>query len=536
MVAAFAALEQRRATVARVPLRKRFDDDPGRFKRFSLAYRDLLLDYSRNLIDEEAMRRLVALAEAAEIEKHRAAMFTGEPINRTEGRPALHAALRSAVDEVYRVDGRNVVVDVHRELERMTAFASGVRSGEIAGVGGPFTDVVTLGHHGSDLGPRMAIRALHRDRDWLRFHFVSGAESTELRQTLAALDPERSLVFIAARRFTTVGANAAVARRWIAESLGEDQVGRHFAAASIDPDGAAGFGIAAERAFRLWDWVGRRHTIWSAIGLPLMMAIGPDRFAEFLSGGRAMDDHFRAAPFDRNMPVILALIGVWYRNVWGFPARAILPFEERLDLFPAYLQQLDMELNGKRVRVGGATVMSATGPLLVAATGNGVQAFRQILHQGTDVVPCDFLLGAVGEENEDRDRRSALLAACLAESEALMRGRTIAETRSELAAEGLAPREIERLAAHCVMPGNRPSNTLLFKRLTPSTLGMLIALYEHKVFVEGIIWGVNSFDQSPSLGEALTKHLVPIIEGREPATGRDASTSGLVDEIRLMRS
>ena len=365
---------------------------------------------------------------------------------------------------------------------------------------------------------------------------MSGSEGADISQILAALDPERCLIFVAAKSLATVGASAAVARRWMADALGEDAVGRHFAAASVDPDVAAGFGIPADHVFRLWDWVGGRHTIWSTIGLPLLLAIGPERFGEFLSGARAMDDHFRAAPLDRNMPVILALIGVWYRNVWGYQAQAVFSFEERLDLLPAYLQQLDMESNGKRVRIGGATVMSATGPLLVAATGNGIQAFRQFLHQGTDVVPCDFLVGALGEANEDRGHRSALLAACLAESEALVRGRSIVEARSELAAEGLPHHEIERLAPHRVMPGNRPSNTLLFRRLDPSTLGMLIALYEHKVFVQSVIWGINSFDRSASLGEALAGSLLPIIEGRDAAIGRDSTIAGLVDEIRLMRS
>ena len=540
MVKAFAALEAHRKVVAAVPLRKRFEDDPDRFKKFSLTFGDMLFDFSKNLVDEEAMRLLVDLAQAAEVEKHRAAMFSGEAINVTEKRPVLHVALRAAPDEVYRANGENVVPEVQDVLERMGAFATGIRSGTIAGTGGPFTDVVNIGIGGSDLGPAMATRALHAFHDGPRLHFVSNVDGAHIRDTLAGLDPARTLFLVASKTFTTIETmtNAASARRWIVDKLGEAAVGAHFAAMSTALDKVPAFGIALERTFGFWDWVGGRYSIWSAIGLPLMIAIGPDRFKEFLAGGHAMDDHFRSMPLAQNLPVVLGLIGVWYRNVLGFPVYAVLPYDQRMDRLPAYLQQLDMESNGKRTRVGGSTVMGATGPIVFGEPGtNGQHAFYQLLHQGTDVVPCDFMVAARSDVDDDHGHQALLLANCLAQSEALMRGKTLAEVKAELKAAGTSARDIVSLAPHKVFPGNRPSNTILYRRLDPATLGKLIALYEHKIFVEGVIWGINSFDQwGVELGKTLAAQLLPMVEGKEPATGRDSSTIGLLDTIRLLRS
>jgi glucose-6-phosphate isomerase len=538
LVQAFSALEAHRSAIASVPMRQRFADDPQRFQKFSITFGDMVLDYSKNLVDEETIKRLVVLAEAAEVERQRTAMFAGEAINRTENRPALHVALRAAPDELYRVGGTNVVPDVQMMIARMGSFAEAIRSGTIAGTAGKFTDVVNIGIGGSDLGPAMATRALRPYHDGPRVHFVSNVDGAHIRDTLAGLEAGRTLFLIASKTFTTIETmtNARTARAWLVERLGEGAVGAHFAAMSTAAGKVGEFGIDADRIFGFWDWVGGRYSIWSSIGLPLMIAIGHENFRKFLAGGRAMDDHFRSAPLDRNMPVILALVGVWYRNIWNFPVHAVLPYDQRLERFPAYLQQLDMESNGKRVRMNGATLLGATGPVVFGEPGtNGQHAFYQLLHQGTDIVPCDFLVAARSDVDGDR-QHDLLLANCLAQSEALMRGKTIAEARAELKAEGRSTREIEFLAPHKVFPGNRPSNTILYRRLDPTTLGMLIALYEHKVFVQGVIWGINSFDQwGVELGKTLASELLPIVEGKAPATGRDSSTAGLIEAIGYFR-
>jgi len=539
MVKAFTALEALRTAAIAVPLRRRFADDPERFKRFSLSFGNFLLDYSKNLIDADVMRQLLALAESAEIEKHRAAMFAGGPINVTENRPVLHVALRAAPDDVYRVNGKNVVPDVLDVLGRMGEFADGVRSGSIAGAGGKFTDVVNIGIGGSDLGPEMATRALKPYHDGPRCHFVSNVDGAHIRDTLANLNPATTLFLIASKTFTTIETmtNAQTARRWIVAGVGEAGVGAHFAAISTAREKVADFGIGPERMFGFWDWVGGRYSVWSAIGLSVMIAISPQRFREFLNGGRAMDDHFRTAPLSANMPVILGLIGVWHRNVLGFPVQAILPYDQRLARLPAYLQQLDMESNGKRVRTVGNQVRGQTGPIVFGEPGtNGQHAFYQLLHQGTDTVPADFLVGALSDVGED-EHQSLLLANCLAQSEALMRGKTLAEAQAELKAQGLSARAVDKLAPHKVCPGNRPSNTILYRRLDPYTLGLIVALYEHKIFVEGVIWGINSFDQwGVELGKTLAVELLPLLVRADPARPRDASTEGLMSAIRELRN
>ena len=539
MIKVFAALETQRSSVSVVPMRQRFADDPGRFAKFSLSFGSFLLDYSKNLIDEATMANLVALAEAAEVEKYRARMFSGEPINVTEDRPALHVALRSAPGDIYRVAGRNVVPDVQSVLARMSDFAVGIRSGVLAGSGGQFTDVVNIGIGGSDLGPAMATRALKAWHDGPRLHFVSNVDGSDIRDTIAELNPETTLFLIASKTFTTVETmtNARTARKWIVEAVGETKVPAHFAAISSAGSQIADFGIGPERMFGFWDWVGGRYSIWSAVGLPLMIAIGPENFRHFLNGGRAMDDHFRTAPLGQNMPVVIAMLGVWYRNIMGFPVQAIVPYDQRLNRLPAYLQQLDMESNGKRVRSIGNAVRGATGPVIFGEPGtNSQHAFFQLLHQGTDPIPVDFLVAAVSDEGSD-EHQQLLLANCLAQSEALMRGKTLAEVREELKATGMTARAIDKLAPHKVCPGNRPSNTILYRRLDPHTLGLIVALYEHKVFVQGLVWGINSFDQwGVEFGKDLARQLVRPVQGFDDEVVRDSSTAGLLSAIQSYRA
>ena len=539
MIRAFAALEAHRAAITATPLRQRFAEEPDRFRKFSTRFGDFLLDYSKNLIDGEVMTRLLALAEAAGIEKRRDAMFAGEPINVTENRPVLHVALRAAPDQVYRAGGENVVPAVQEVLGRMAAFADGVRSGAFAGAGGKFTDVVNIGIGGSDLGPAMVTLALAPFHDGPRLHFVSNVDGADLRDTLASLDPARTLFLVASKTFTTIETmtNAATARKWIVEALGEQHVAAHFAAISTALPKVAAFGIGEERTFGFWDWVGGRYSVWSAIGLSLMIAIGPANFRDFLAGGRAMDEHFRTAPLDRNMPVILALIGIWYRNVLDFPIYAVLPYDNRLKRLPAYLQQLDMESDGKGVHLDGTTVRVPTGPIVFGEPGtNGQHAFYQLIHQGTDVVPVDFLVGAHSDVPDDV-HQSLLLANCLAQSEALMRGKTLDEAKAELTASGMKTDAVEKLAPHKVFPGNRPSNTILYRRLNPHTLGMIIALYEHKIFVQGTLWGINSFDQwGVELGKTLAMELLPMVQGKQSPGNRDSSTAGLLAAIHGLKA
>lgn len=535
---AFSALRAHKDRVESQTLREMFAGDPQRFARLSLEVDGLLLDYSKNRIDALALVGLLDLARSAKLEERRAAMFAGDRINITENRPVLHVALRADSDESYLVDGKNVVEDVQSVLSAMSAFAEGVRDGSIAGVGGAFTDVINIGIGGSDLGPAMVTRALRPYHDGPRVHFVSNVDGAHIHDTLQGLDPATTLILVASKTFTTIETmtNAATARKWIVDALGEAAVGAHFAAMSTALDKVGAFGIDESRIFGFWDWVGGRYSVWSAIGLPVMIAIGASDFRKFLAGAHAMDVHFRDAPLDRSLPVILALIGVWNRNVLGFAAKAVLPYDQRMERFAAYLQQLDMESNGKRVTLQGASVSQSTGPLVWGEPGtNGQHAFYQLLHQGTDVIPADFLVAANSHEPDGIHQR-LLLANCLAQTEALMKGRTTDEARAELAAEGKVPTEVERLAPHKTFPGNRPTNTILYKLLDPFTLGRLIALYEHQVFVQGVIWNIDSFDQwGVELGKQLASQLLPMVEGTTSAAGRDASTAGLIEAIAKLR-
>ncbi|WP_136659973.1 glucose-6-phosphate isomerase [Nitratireductor sp. XY-223] len=514
-------------------MRAAFADDPGRFDRYSARLDDLLLDYSKCPVDDETMRLLEQLAVDAHLADKRDAMFAGAHINTTEDRAVLHTALRNRSDNPV-LDGKtDVMPQIRAVLDAMGAFAAGLRDGTITGATGKkITDIVNIGIGGSDLGPAMSCQALAPYCDGPKTHFVSNIDGAHIADTLEGLDPETTLIIVASKTFTTIETmtNAATARRWIAEANGEDAVGNHFAAVSTALDKVAEFGIAEERVFGFWDFVGGRYSIWSAIGLPLMIAIGPQRFAAFLEGAHHLDNHFRTAPVTENLPMLLGLIGFFHRAVCNWESRAVIPYDQRLARLPAYLQQLDMESNGKSVRIDGSAVEGPTGPLVWGEPGtNSQHAFFQLLHQGSDIIPVEFIIAAKGHEDDLRHQHDLLVANCLAQSEALMRGRTLTEARSQMQAKGAD----DTLAPHRVFSGNRPSLTLVHEKLTPYALGRLIALYEHRVFVEAQLFGINAFDQwGVELGKELATALLPVVEGKESAAGHDSSTAGLVAFIR----
>lgn len=531
------ALSQHHAKKAPHDMRQAFADDPLRFKRFSLALDDMLLDWSKCAVNAETMKLLHELAQASEVENRRDQMFAGDLINTTEKRAVLHVALRNRSNRPIRVDGKDVMGDVNRVLSAMRDFSTGVRSGAIATASGKrISDVVNIGIGGSDLGPAMTVLALSPYHDGPRVHFVSNVDGAHLADTLKGLDPARTLFLIASKTFTTIETmtNAHSAREWIVKHLGETAVPKHFAAISTALDKVKAFGIGEERTFGFWDWVGGRYSVWSAIGLPLMIAIGPDNFAHFLAGAHAMDEHFRSAPMHENLPMTLGLIGVWHRNICSYATRAVIPYDQRLSRLPAYLQQLDMESNGKGVEHDGRPAETNTGPVVWGEPGtNGQHAFFQLIHQGTSTIPVEFLIAAQSHEPAMEVHHNLLMANVLAQSEALMRGRTLAEAKAQLLAQGKDEAEATRLAPHRVFTGNRPSVTIAYKKLDPNTLGRIIALYEHRVFVEAAIWNINAFDQwGVELGKELATGLLPIVEGKEDASLRDASTQGLVAHLR----
>jgi glucose-6-phosphate isomerase len=509
-----------------------FAQNPGRFAAFSARLDDMLLDFSKTSLDARALALLLEIAVQAKVAQKRDAMFSGAAINSTENRPVLHTALRNLDNRPVLVNGQDVMPAVNETFARLFAFAEGVRTGNITAADGkPITDVVNLGIGGSDLGPVMATMALSPYHDGPRTHFVANVDGAHLADTLRTLDPARTLIIVASKTFATTETmtNAASARRWIVQHLGEAAVPAHFAAVSTALGKVAAFGIAPERIFGFWDWVGGRYSVWSAIGLPVMLAIGAARFKEFLAGAQAMDRHFCTAPLAENLPVLLALAGIWHRDVCGYAARAILPYDQRLARLPAYLQQLDMESNGKSVQQDGAPVVRPTGPLVFGEPGtNGQHAFYQLLHQGTNIIPCEFLIAASGHEPEMRAHHTLLVANCLAQAQALMQGRTLEEALAQARATGRP----ESLAPHRVFPGNRPSLTLAYKKLTPETLGRIIALYEHRIFVEAAIWNINAFDQwGVELGKELATALLPAVSDDSTAAN-DESTAGLVTFLR----
>ncbi|PIV22920.1 MAG: glucose-6-phosphate isomerase [Hydrogenophilales bacterium CG03_land_8_20_14_0_80_62_28] len=534
------ALKAHRKTWNNRHLRDLFAQDKKRFDRFSLTLDDLLFDYSKNLVTAETMKLLLRLARENGVEMMRAAMFNGDRINLTEDRAVLHTALRNRSDRPVLVDGHDVMPDVRRVLKQMRGFVGQVRAGKWLGYSGErITDIVNIGIGGSDLGPAMVCQALTPyAKKGLNAHFVSNVDPSHLAEVLKRVQPETTLFVIASKTFTTQEtlANAQAARAWFLKAAKrKDAVAKHFVAVSTNAAEVARFGIDTANMFGFWDWVGGRYSLWSAIGLPIALYVGMDHFEALLTGGFDLDEHFRTAPLNKNIPVVMALIGLWYNNFWDAQSYAVLPYDQYLARFPAYLQQLDMESNGKSIGRDGHPVKVSTGPVLFGEPGtNGQHAFYQLIHQGTKLVPCDFLAAAEGA-NPVADQHAILLANCFAQTEALMKGKTATEARAEMAAAGLAKDEIKDLLPHKVFPGNRPTNTLLYRRLTPRTLGRLIALYEHKVFVQGVIWNINSYDQwGVELGKQLAKVILPEIKNAAPVRGHDASTNGLINYCKTL--
>jgi glucose-6-phosphate isomerase len=508
--------------------------EESRAKDFSVSADGMLFDYAKTSIDAETRAALAKLAEVSGVAEKRAAMFQGEKINLTEGRAVLHVALRAGDDAVITVDGKDVLSEVRRIRAACAAFARDVRSGAFKGQGGKVTDVVNIGIGGSDLGPAMATLALAPFHDGPRVHFVSNVDGAHIHDVLKGLNPETTLVIVASKTFTTIETmtNADTAKRWMGAKVANPAA--QFAAVSTAGEKTAAYGIDPARVFGFEDWVGGRYSMWGPIGLALMIAIGPERFDDFLAGGRAMDRHFLTAPFGQNMPVMLALVGIWHNQLCGHATRAVLPYDQRLARLPAYLQQLEMESNGKRVAIDGSDLPTHSGPVVWGEPGtNGQHAFYQLIHQGTRVVPCEFLVARRGHEPDLAHQHLLLVANCLAQAEALLRGRSLDEARGIMAKKGLTGDELEKQARHRVFPGNRPSTVLAYDQLTPFVLGQIIALYEHRVFVEGVILGLNSYDQwGVELGKELALALQPVLEGTAGTDGKDASTAALVAFLR----
>jgi glucose-6-phosphate isomerase len=522
-----------------IHLRDLFNNDPQRAENFSLKLDNLLLDYSKNLITGETLDLLMKLAREAGVEQLRDRMFAGEAINITEQRAVLHTALRNQGDNKILVDGVDVMPGVRAVLEKMARFSDSVRNGSWTGHSGKrMRDVVNIGIGGSDLGPLMVCEALKPyQQAGLNLHFVSNVDGSHISETLKQLDPESTLFIIASKTFTTQETltNAHTARDWFLRHLDDESaIARHFVAVSSNAEKVSEFGIDTTNMFEFWDWVGGRYSLCSAIGLPIAIAIGMTRFEDLLAGAHDMDQHFQQSALEQNMPVLLALLGVWYHNFFGAESYAIEPYDQYLYRFPAYLQQLDMESNGKSVTRDAEIIKDyTTGPVLWGEPGtNGQHAFFQLLHQGTRLVPVDFL-APIESQNPVGDHHRLLLANCFAQSEALMRGKTEAEARKELQVQGLSGETLEQLLPHKVFPGNRPSNTILFDKLDPHTLGALIALYEHKVFVQGVIWNINSFDQwGVELGKQLAKTIADELVSDTAVTTHDSSTNNLINHTK----
>jgi glucose-6-phosphate isomerase len=533
--ASWQALRVHYDVIKPITMRQMFQKDAARFNNFSLQLGSLFFDYSKNRINAETIKLLVALAEDAQLPAYIDRMFSGEKVNSTEHRAALHTALRNRSENPVYVDGKNIMPDVKRVLGLMRRFSDAVRNGHHVGhTGKAIRNIVNIGIGGSDLGPLMACEALkpYANQNLLT-HFVSNIDSSHLSQTLKKLDAETTLFIVSSKTFTTQETltNARSARAWLVEKLGDEEaVAKHFAAVSTNLEATAKFGINPQNVFEFWDWVGGRYSLWSAIGLPIAMYVGMDNFEELLNGGYAMDEHFRNTPLDKNIPVLMGLLGIWYGDFFGTGSNAVFPYDQYLHRFPAYLQQLEMESNGKSVDRDGNAVDYDTGMVVWGEPGtNGQHAFYQLFHQGTRIIPADFL-APLHSQNPLGEHHAILLANCFAQTEALMVGKTSQEARAELAKQGLQGKELEALLPHKVFAGNKPTNTLLFDKLDPYTLGMLIALYEHKVFVQSVVWNTNPFDQwGVELGKQLAGKILPELGDSYVASLHDASTNGLIN-------
>ena len=538
---AWRALTAHQAEMQNVQMRDLFADDPARFERFTLRFADILFDYSKNRVTQKTMDLLLELARAQEVEQKIAAMFKGDKINTTEDRAVLHIALRNRSNRPILVDGQDVMPEVNAVLAKMRRFSEAVRSGAWTGYSGqPMTDIVNIGIGGSDLGPKMVTQALaHYAQPGLRVHFVSNVDGTDIAETLKLVRPETTLFLVASKTFTTqeTMTNAHTARAWFLQAAGDEKaVAKHFAALSTNAQGVAEFGIDTENMFEFWDWVGGRYSLWSAIGLSIALYIGMDNFEALLGGAYRVDEYFRSAPLAENIPVIMGLLGIWYNNFWDAQSHAILPYDQYLLYFADYFQQGDMESNGKHVDKSGAGVDYSTGPIIWGQPGtNGQHAFYQLIHQGTKLIPCDFLAPAQSL-NPLGQHHPILLSNFFAQTEALMKGRTPDEARAELMSEGVSGDQLALLTAAKTFEGNKPTNSFLFQKLTPETLGSLIALYEHKIFTQGAIWNINSFDQmGVELGKQLAKAILPELKGDAEVETHDSSTNGLINYYKKIR-
>ncbi len=521
-------------------LRELFEEDPDRFSKFHTTFEDILVDYSKNHINEETLNYLTDLANEVGLPDAIQAMFNGEKINRTENRSVLHIALRNRSNSPVLVDGKDVMPDVNRVLDHMKHFSDDLQSGQWKGfTGKAITDIVNIGIGGSDLGPYMVTEALRPYWKNITPHFVSNVDGTHIQETVKKLNPETTLFIIASKTFTTqeTMTNAETARRWFLEKTSNNgDVAKHFVAVSTNTKEVTNFGIASENMFEFWDWVGGRYSLWSSIGLSISCTLGFENFVKLLEGAHAMDQHFKTESFGKNIPVILALIGIWYNNFYGAASEAILPYDQYLHRFAAYFQQGNMESNGKSVDRNGEALTYQTGPIIWGEPGtNGQHAFYQLIHQGTKLIPCDFIAPAVSH-NQVSDHHQKLLSNFFAQTEALMKGKTAHEVEEELSQSGMSKEAIKFHAPFRIFEGNRPTNSILFKLLTPRTLGSLIAMYEHKIFVQGVIWNIFSFDQwGVELGKVLAKKILPELTGKEGITSHDSSTNGLINYFKRLK-
>lgn len=533
----FKELKEIKNALDKTSISEMFKSNPKRFEQFSLFFDDILFDYSKLNINDKTLSKLFEVAKVCSVEQKRDKMFSGEKINITENRAVLHTALRNKSNNQIFVDGKDVIPDIKEVLQKMKDFSNSIREGKIlSSTNEKFTDVINIGIGGSHLGPEMVSQALTPYCDGPRVHFVSNIDSSHLFDTISELNPATTLVIVASKTFTTIETmtNAKSAKKWLQESLGEKKANLHFAALSTALEKTKAFGISDDRVFGFWDWVGGRYSIWSAIGLSVMIAIGFENFDEFLTGAFEMDEHFKNSPVEKNMPMLLGLIGVWHRNICDYETRAILPYDQRLRSFTMYVQQLDMESNGKRVTIDGKELSVKSGPIVWGEPGtNSQHSFFQLLHQGTNIIPCEFMVAVNNHENGMEVHNDLLIANCLAQSQAMMNGRDIAEVKEILKESGLKQEQIEKLAPHKVFEGNRPSSTLMYKKLDPKTLGKIIALYEHRVFVEGAIWNIGSFDQwGVELGKELATKMVSYIQGEQNFDNLDSSSSGLLNTVK----